>query len=191
MLPIISNIKGIHPGQVLERELKKRGIKKSLFALEVGEYPTIITDLTKLRRGMNASLSLKIEKALDADEGYFMVLQAYYELAMAKAKVTVASASPDVSKLRKALFWDININRLDFIKRKQFVITRIFERGNHIEIGEIIRFYGKKDCIKTIKSSKSLMISAVINAEKQLAIKRDELACYRNSTQKQSQRPWL
>jgi hypothetical protein len=43
----------------------------------------------------------------------------------------------------KVLFWDTDIDRIDWEKQKKAVIGRIFERENEIEIMEIISFYGK------------------------------------------------
>ena len=40
----------IHPGRVLERELKKRHLKKGPFAISIGEYPQVINEITKARR---------------------------------------------------------------------------------------------------------------------------------------------
>ena len=41
MLSISEKYKGIHPGVVLDRELKKRAIKQRPFALSIGEHPQI------------------------------------------------------------------------------------------------------------------------------------------------------
>jgi antitoxin HigA-1 len=177
MLPEITDIKGIHPGIILEREFVKRGIKKSAFALEIGVYPGIITDLTKQRRGMNARLAIRIERALDTDEGYFMILQAYYEISKEKKKQINIKTKPDPQSLRKALFWDVNFEKIDFSKRKRYVIERVFERGNNEEIIEIITYYGKKECIRIIKSANRLNQNAIVTAEKYLEIKKDELSC--------------
>ena len=73
-------LKGIHPGLVLNRELDKRHLRKGAFALSLQEYPQTLTAITKGKRGMNTALSLKIEKALGLEEGYFMILQVYYEI---------------------------------------------------------------------------------------------------------------
>lgn len=191
MLPDISKIKGVHPGAVLDREFKKRGIKKSVFAKEIGEYPGIITDITKQRRGINANLALRIERALGAEEGYFMLLQAYYEISEEKKKEARNSPKPDLSVIRKALFWDVNFEMIDFQKRKRFIIERIFERGNEEEILEIIRFYKRAECERVIKSASSILYSAVENAENYLNLKREDLACYQNSTQKLHRAPYL
>lgn len=79
-------LKGIHLGFVLERELKKRKIAKGKFALALQEYPQILSDITKGKRKMNTALSLKIEKALYLKEGFFMILQFFYDIELEKRK---------------------------------------------------------------------------------------------------------
>ena len=53
----------------------------------------------------------------------------------------------------------------------------MFERGNNEEIIEIITYYGKKECIRIIKSANRLNQNAIVTAEKYLGIKKDELLC--------------
>ncbi len=140
--PDISIIKGVHPGFILERELKKRKIAKGKFALALNEYPQTLVSITKGKRNMNVSLALKIEKALDMEEGYLMILQTYYEIEREKQKQN--RRQPDLSKIRRILFWDSSFDKIDWEKHKRSVIKRVFQRGNEEEKNEIIRFYGKK-----------------------------------------------
>ena len=58
---------------------------------------------------------------------------------------------PDLSKLSKGLFWDTRIDKINWMRNKEWVIQRTFEYGNDLEINEIIRFYGK-DAIREIIS---------------------------------------
>lgn len=135
-------LKGIHPGLVLERELEKRHLRKGVFALSLQEYPQTLTAITKGKRGMNVSLALKIEKALGLEEGYFMILQVYYEIEEEKKKQN--KARNDLPQLRPVLFWDTKMDSIDWEKQKKAIIKRVFERGNEMEKNEIIRFYGSK-----------------------------------------------
>jgi len=133
-------LKGIHPGFVLERELRKRGLRKSGFAQEINEHPQTINAITKGRRGMNTPLALKIEHALGLEEGYFMTLQVFFEIGQEKKR---RAGAPDLSKLRPVLFWDTRVEKIDWQKQKEAVIRRVFERGNEAERNEISRFYGQ------------------------------------------------
>jgi antitoxin HigA-1 len=138
----ISIIKGVHPGLILERELKKRHIQKGRFAMSLGEYPQTLVSITKGKRNMNTPLALKIEKALDMQEGYFMILQTYYEIEKEKKKQN--TKQPDLSKIRKILFWDTSFDKIDWEKHKRSIIKRVFQRGNEEEKNEMKRFYGQE-----------------------------------------------
>ena len=82
----ISLIKGVHPGFILERELKKRKIAKGRFAMSLHEYPQTLVTITKGKRDMNTHLALKIEQSLGFEEGYFMILQVYFDIEKEKKK---------------------------------------------------------------------------------------------------------
>jgi plasmid maintenance system antidote protein VapI len=136
----INILKGIHPGFVLERELKKRQLRKCNFALQIQEYPQTLTTITKGKRDMNIALALKIEHTLGIEEGYFMILQVYYDIEKQKKKQDCSH--PDLSIIRPILFWDTKIEKINWQKQKKAIIKRIFERGNEKEKNEITRFYG-------------------------------------------------
>lgn len=144
-------IKGIHPGIILERELKQRKLAKGRFALSLQEYPQTLVSITKAKRKMNISLALKIEQALNMEEGYLMLLQLYYDIEEEKRKQN--TEHPDLLKLRPILFWDTKMEKIDWKKQKKLVIKRVFERGNEIEKKEITRFYGKEMVNEIISSN--------------------------------------
>jgi len=141
MISQISIIKGIHPGFILERELKKRNLPKGRFAISLQEFPQTIVSITKGKRKMNTALAMRIEKALGIEEGYFMVLQVFYDIE--KKKSNLNRVHPDLSKLRPALFWDTKMESINWEKQNRAVIKRVFERGNELEKQEISRFYGQ------------------------------------------------
>ena len=167
MLPDIDKIKGIHPGAILQRELKSRKLKKGRFAIEMQEYPQIITAITKGSRGINPALSIKLGRTLGCDPSYFQVLQAHFEVETEKKiQGSQKAIGPDLTRIRTGLFWDCDLNSIDWQKNGSAVILRIFERGNQIEILEIIRFYGKELISKTLKENNSNLPSVKINARK-------------------------
>ncbi|KAA2245743.1 plasmid maintenance system antidote protein [Chitinophaga agrisoli] len=148
----IAILKGIHPGFVLERELKKRNLAKGPFALSLQEFPQTLGAITNGKRKMNTALALKIERALGIEEGFFMILQVYYDIQEEKRKQET-KAIPDLTKLRPGLFWDTKIETLDWQRYKEAVIKRIFERGDDVEKAEITRFYGKNIIDQVLKAS--------------------------------------
>jgi addiction module HigA family antidote len=139
----LSIIKGIHPGLILERELKQRHLSKGSFALSLKEYPQTLVSITKGKRRMNTNLALKIENALEIEEGYFMTLQLYYDIKEIKRRQD--KLHPDFTRLRRVLFWDTKMENIDWEKQKNAVIKRVFERGNEIEKKEIVRIYGQEN----------------------------------------------
>lgn len=145
----INIIKGIHPGIILEKELKQRKLGKSRFAISLQEFPQTLVSITKGKRRMNIPLALKIEHALGFEEGYFMMLQVYFDIEEEKKKQNFAT--PDLNKLRAVLFWDTKVETINWQKQKKAVIKRVFERGNEQEKKEIIRFYGKDSVNEILK----------------------------------------
>jgi plasmid maintenance system antidote protein VapI len=142
MLDEILLLKGIHPGLVLDRKLKERNLAKGPFALSISEYPQTLGAITKGKRHMNTALALKIEQALGLEEGYLMTLQVFYEIKEEKRRQQ-GDAHPDLSRIRRGLFWDTDINKIDWQAQKRAVIERILLRGDEQEKAEIKRFYGE------------------------------------------------
>ena len=142
MIEYAEKYKGIHPGRVLKRELKKRSLKQRPFALSIGEHPQTLNAITNERRDLNTSLALKIEDKLGLEEGSLVLLQAFYDIEKEKARQH--TKTPDFSILRKYLFWDTDIKKIDWQRQYKAVIRRVLERGNAQEKEEISRFYGNK-----------------------------------------------
>lgn len=152
MKTYIEKYKGIHPGILLEREFKKRALHQRPFALSIGEHPQTLNAITKGKRKLNTSLALKIEKKLGLEEGTLALLQTYFDINEEKSKIK--QIAPNLSILRKSLFWDTDSTKIDWSKQYKAVIQRVFERGNDIEREEIIRFYGQEKIKKALHQKK-------------------------------------
>lgn len=135
----LEKYKGIHPGIILERILAKKEISQRPFALSIGEHPQTINAITKGRRNLNTALALKIEAALGLEEGSMALLQTFYEIAEEKKK---SHHTPNLSNLRKSLFWDTDISKINWDKQYRAIIQRVYERGNETEKKELEAFYG-------------------------------------------------
>lgn len=144
----LERYKGIHPGIILEREFKKRGLHKRPFALSIGEHPQTLSVITKGKRKLNISLALKIEKKLGFEEGSLAILQTYFDINEERQKKE--TNKPNLEILRKSLFWDTDISKIEWDKQYSAVIRRVFERGNEIEKQELFRFYGPVKIEKTL-----------------------------------------
>jgi antitoxin HigA-1 len=75
-------------------------------------------------------------------------LQAFYDMKEEKLRQHSSNGTPDLSKLRPGLFWDTDMNGIDWFGQRRAVIERVIERGNDEEKAEIRRFYGEKAFIK-------------------------------------------
>ncbi|MGV8995234.1 MAG: HigA family addiction module antitoxin [Flavobacterium sp.] len=150
MLPELDKIKGIHPGAILRRELKIRGLKGVDLANSIDEHKQTISAIINKRRDINPKLSIKLSQQLDVDEDYFMMLQASYDVK--KASETEVKKTPNLENIREVLFWDTTLAKIDWEKNKKSVIKRVLERGNSTEINEIISFYGRETISKIIES---------------------------------------
>ncbi|MBM3177763.1 MAG: plasmid maintenance system antidote protein [Bacteroidetes bacterium] len=139
----LKRFKGLHPGIVLDRKLAERKLSKGKFAISIQEYPQTIGAITKGKRAMNTKLALKIEDKLGLEEGFFMFLQIYFEINELK-KVTKQNNVPDLKGVRPALFWDTDVNKIDWHKQKRAVISRVLERGNSFENRVFRSFYGRQ-----------------------------------------------
>jgi addiction module HigA family antidote len=151
MEELINKFKGIHPGLILERELKKKGLKKGPLALSMNEYPQTLNDITKGKRGMTAALSIKLDQTLGLEEGTMLILQAYYEIQKEKRKIT---NKPDLSIIRKILFWDTDFDKINWQSQYRSIIQRVLERGNNDEKNELVRFYGQDKINEITKNTK-------------------------------------
>lgn len=147
MLPELQRIKGIHPGAILKRELKKRNIKAIALANEIKEHPQTINAITKERRKINPKLSYKLGNYFNINHDYFMIIQAAFEVASFK-KSELEMINPLEGKFRDSIFWDTRIELIDFERNKRSVIQRILERGNSKEIKSLIKIYS----LETIKN---------------------------------------
>lgn len=144
--------KGIHPGAVIERELKKRKLAQRPFALSLPEHPQTFNALLKGKRSLNAALALRIERVLGLEEGTLLMLQCFYDIEKEKKKMAQMH-KPDLSRIRRTIFWDTDINAINWEKQARPVIKRIFDRGNMAEKREITRFYGVSKIRSAIKPS--------------------------------------
>jgi addiction module HigA family antidote len=134
--------KGIHPGKVLSRILEPTGTKKAEFARHVGTYPQTLNEILKGNRKLPVDLSLRIDHALGYSEGTFAELQTYFDIK--KAKIKMSEYHPDLDKIRPIVFWDTDLNNINFEIQKKGIIERILERGDQQEKEVIFDFYGEK-----------------------------------------------
>lgn len=58
--------------------------------------------------------------------------------------------------LPKYAFWDVSPENLDISRNKEFIISRMFERGKLDDVLSTIVYYGKDEAIKVLRDNKYL-----------------------------------
>lgn len=134
-------LKGIHPGKLMERDIRKMGLNQRILAERSNIPYQTINAIIAGRRNLTTSQALNIEHVLGYEEGFLLILQAFHDIKNAK-DTEFAKQYPDKPNIRKILFWDIDYDQINWGKYKNYVIKRVLERGNSNEVNEIMRFYG-------------------------------------------------
>ena len=75
-------------------------------------------------------------------------------------------------------FWDIDKTKLDFVGDKDFIISRMFERGMLDDVLKIISFYGTSETKKSLIHNKYLSRQGIFLARALLDIPIDLFAAY-------------
>jgi hypothetical protein len=85
---------------------------------------------------------------------------------------------PDKPKLDKRIFWDIKFDELDYQKYANWIIERVFERGDVEDIRQTRRFYGDEKVAEALTSAKWLSAVTLSLAKAVLGNKNEEYRCY-------------
>jgi len=56
----------------------------------------------------------------------------------------------------KRIFWDVNFNKLDYDGSANFIIERVFERGDVEDIRQCRRYYGDEKVAEALLNAKFL-----------------------------------
>ena len=61
----------------------------------------------------------------------------------------------------RRIFWDVDVDRLDYDKRSAFVIERVFERGDVQDIRNCRQYYGDAKIQSVLTNAKWLTLPTV------------------------------
>ena len=75
----ITGFRAVHPGEILNEELKERGIKQKDLAAKIGILPSHLNELIKGKRSFTVPISMALEKELGIPYDSWMRLQYSYE----------------------------------------------------------------------------------------------------------------
>ena len=78
----------------------------------------------------------------------------------------------------KRIFWDVNFENLDYDLRTNFVIERVFERGDVDDIRQCRRYYGDEKVTQALLKAKYLPLHTIHFASAIIDKPLDEFRCY-------------
>jgi len=80
--------------------------------------------------------------------------------------------------LRKELFWDVDLNRLDAEKNARLIIERVFRYGTTDELKTLFGHYGRETITKEILQAGYLDKKTLSFASMILNIPKEKFRCY-------------
>jgi hypothetical protein len=76
------------------------------------------------------------------------------------------------------IFWDVNAQELDYDARADFIIERIFERGDVDDIRKCRRYYGDEKVTTALLNAKYLPLRTIYFASAVIDKPLNEFKCY-------------
>ncbi len=151
----IEKYRGINPGAILGRELKRKKLKQTAFARNISLPAQTLNAIIKGKRKITPEVAFRIDNALGFEENTMGILQVMYDTKQIKQKIG-GTIHTNIPNLRRILFWDTDFDKIDWHKQSNAVIKRVWERGNDEEKKETERFYGSDNVNAVIKRVESL-----------------------------------
>jgi len=139
-------------GTILKRILQKENLSQKEIAGKTAIYPQRINDLINGKRKFTPELSFRLSKALGLSTlGFFYLIQTNHDIYCCEDEQE-KKHTPDLTKLKRALFWDSEMKKINWKRSAYHIIKRVFEYGNEIEIDEIVKFYGREKVTESLNS---------------------------------------
>lgn len=77
----------IHPGILLNEEIKDLGYTQKEVAIKTGIPKTVINEIIKGKRNINADIAVKLESALESSAKFWLKCQLLYDEVIARIKL--------------------------------------------------------------------------------------------------------
>lgn len=146
---------------MLQHILNRIGMQQKELSQLTGILPQHINSLIKGTRRFSVSSSLAIEDALGIDtDGLLYKCQCNFDISQAKKD---RQRKPDLTKLRKTTFWDVDLEKIDWQKGKRWAILRVLEYGCQNDFDEIAKLYGRNSFISEINRHSNDLSPAILN----------------------------
>jgi len=78
----------------------------------------------------------------------------------------------------RRIFWDVDFDKLDYDKKANFVIERVFERGDVDDIRQCRRYYGDEKVKEVLLNTKFLPEHRIYLASAVIDKPIEEFRCY-------------
>ena len=78
----------------------------------------------------------------------------------------------------KRIFWDVDFEKLDYDAKANFVIERVFERGDVDDIRQCRRYYGDEKVKNTLLNAKYLPLDKIYLASAVIDEPLEKFRCY-------------
>lgn len=80
--------------------------------------------------------------------------------------------------LAKRIFWDVDFEKMDYDAKANFVIERVFERGDVEDIRQCRRYYGDEKVTEALLKAKFLPLHTIHFASAVIGKPLEEFRCY-------------
>ena len=80
--------------------------------------------------------------------------------------------------LSNFLFWDCDKNKIDYKKRANFVLERVFSMGTENDVREVVRYYGIETIKHTVVKIKVLDRKTINYLSFTFGIPKQDFLCY-------------
>ncbi|MEL6354823.1 MAG: HigA family addiction module antitoxin [Cyanobacteria bacterium J06627_28] len=74
------HITPVHPGKVLEDELNEVGVSQTDLAKHISVLPKTLNEICRCKRGISASMAMKLSRSLGVSPQFWLNLQNNWEL---------------------------------------------------------------------------------------------------------------
>lgn len=77
----------VHPGVLLKEEIEDLGLTQKAVSEKTGISKTVINEIIKGKRSINADLAVRLESVLESSARFWLNLQALYDETLARLKL--------------------------------------------------------------------------------------------------------
>jgi hypothetical protein len=98
---------------------------------------------------------------------------------MDKVSVISIKGKNGILRIRRTLFWDIDMNMIEAERNSKLIIERVFTRGNVNEFIQIMKYYDQKTIKQLIIKAGYLDKKTLNFASKLFEINKTDFLCYK------------